>query len=107
MLYFEVMFIFETKTENWTCNQVFDGRCPQNFYKCSLLLQHVLLAGPLIIRYFCSFCREMAKGVRLKMLAFASPANILLSIKYLLSLCVKPGLNNDDSWWQLMTFGGK
>ena len=39
----------------------------------------------------------MAEGVRLKMLAFASPANILLSIKYLLSLSVKPGPNNDDS----------
>ena len=31
MLYFEVllafMFIFETETENWTCNQVVDGKC--------------------------------------------------------------------------------
>ena len=40
-------------------------------------MQHVLLAGPLIIICFCSFCREMAEGVRLKMLVFASPANIL------------------------------
>ena len=25
------MFIFETETENWTCNQVFDGKCLKNF----------------------------------------------------------------------------
>ena len=40
-----------------------------------------LLAGP-VIMCFCSFCKEMAEGVRLKMLAFASPANVL-SLKVL------------------------
>ena len=42
----------------------------------SVCNMHALLAGP-IIMCFCSFCKEIAEGVRLKMLAFAYPSNIL------------------------------
>ena len=75
------MFIFETETENWTCDQVVVHIQMVSVSKCFIIAacfcnMHALLAGPLII-CFCSFYREMAEGVRLKMLAFASPTNIL------------------------------